>query len=190
LWARRPLEGGRRHGWGHTFGWEIEIGLRGVTVWNEQGIAVDFPAILPGGEVVGPWGWLLRRDVAGFALDADDGLWRRFSAAEERGKRFRLTSIEDRNQNRIALRYEEVRLVEGEDSAGRRIRVAPAQNGRIGALEMKNAVSQGRWVAFASYAYDEQGNLVTAEDADGFSSHYAYDEEHRLTADTVGCRCS
>jgi YD repeat-containing protein len=89
-------DAGLGYGWGHTFGWEIEIGRRQITVWNEQGIAVEFPMIADGGEVVGPWGWLLRRDGAGFALDADDGAWRLFSTTDGRGKRYRLTADTDR----------------------------------------------------------------------------------------------
>ena len=50
-------------GWAHTFGWEVEVGRRQITVWNEQGTAVDFPMIPVGGETLGPWGWVLRREV-------------------------------------------------------------------------------------------------------------------------------
>jgi RHS repeat-associated protein len=177
-------DAGLGYGWGHTFGWEIEIGRRQITVWNEQGIAVEFPMIADGGEVVGPWGWLLRRDGAGFALDADDGAWRLFSTTDGRGKRYRLTAIEDRNRNRIALTYEKDRLIEVVDSAGRGIRVRSTDDGRIASLEVKNAVARGEWVVFASYTYDDRGNLSAARDADGVSAHYAYDDDHRLTADT------
>src|SRR3954469_9045992 len=38
---------GLGHGWGHTFGWEIEVRRRHITVWNEQGVAVDFPMMKP-----------------------------------------------------------------------------------------------------------------------------------------------
>ena len=180
--ARR--DAGLGFGWGHTFGWEIEVGRRHVRVWNEQGIAVDFPSIDAGAEVVGPWGWLLRRDNAGFALDADDGVWRHFTAADERGKRYRLAAVEDRNRNRIALTYEEGKLVEVLDSAGRVIRFTSTREGRIASIEVKNAVAQGQWVAFGTYTYDERGDLTTATDADGLTARYAYDEEHRLTCDT------
>jgi RHS repeat-associated protein len=111
-------------------------------------------------------------------------VWRRFSPTSKEGKRHRLTAIEDRNHNRIALTYRNEALVEIVDSAGRTIRVGTTAEGRIASLEVKNAAQQGRWVAFAAYGYDEHGNLLAARDADGFSSRYAYDDEHRLTADT------
>jgi RHS repeat-associated protein len=173
---------GLGYGWGHTFGWEVEVGRRGIRVWNEQGIAVDFPMVPVGGEAVGPWGWLLRREAWGFAVDADDEVWHVF-AESVRGKRYRLTGIEDRNRNRIALAYEGDRLVGVTDSAGREIRVLSTKEGRIASIQVRNAVAQGRWIAFGSYEYDQHGNLLRAVDADGYSSQYQYDEGHRLTSD-------
>ncbi len=174
---------GLGYGWGHTFGWAIEVERRRIRVWNEQGVAVDFPVFNSGGEVIGPWGWLLRRDDGGFSLDVDDGVWRLFAPADEQGKRYRLAAVEDNDRNRIALNYDEDRLVEVVDSGGRVIRIPSTKEGRIASIEVKNAVAQGQWVAFASYTYDNRGNLVGATDADGFSAHYEYDDDHRLTAD-------
>ena len=176
-------DAGLGFGWGHTFGWEIEVGRRSITVWNAHGVAVDFPMIHAGAEAIGPWGWVLRRETWGFAVDADDGLWHLFSVAEDDGQRFRLSAIEDRNRNRIALTYDDGKLVEVKDSAGRVIRVESTKEGRIASLHVQNAASQGQWIAFAKYTYDERGDLIGAADADGFSSSYAYDEDHRLVTD-------
>ena len=170
-------------GWAHTLGWEVEVQRRRITVWNEQGIAVDFPVIPVGGEALGPWGWVLRREPWGFAVDADDGLWHLFSAGDEAGKRFKLTAIQDRNKNRIAITYEDDRLVEVVDSAGRTIRVLSTKEGRIASFQVKNAIAEGRWIAFATYGYDDSGRLVSATDADGFSARYGYDDADRLTDD-------
>ena len=175
---------GLGYGWGHTFGWEIEVGRQRIRVWNEQGIAVDFSMMAVGAEVVGPWGWLLRREASKFALDADDGVWRLFSPTDERGHRYRLAVIRDRNGNAITPTYKDGRLSQVIDSAGRVIRVRSSPEKRIASLEVQNAVAEGKWIAFATYAYDERGDLVSAQDADGFSAHYAYDDEHRLAADT------
>ncbi len=175
---------GLGYGWGHTFGWEIEVTRREIRVWNEQGVAVDFPAILVGDQIVGPWGWLLRREPWGFAVDADDGVWRMFSAPDERGKRCRLTAIEDFNGNRISLVHDGDKLIKVVDSVGRIIRVSSTRSGRIASIEIQNAASQGRWIPFATYAYDDDGNLISAIDADGFSATYEYDDEHLLVSDT------
>ena len=126
---------------------------------------------------------MLRRETWGFAVDADDGVWHMFSAGDEAGKRFRLTAIQDRNKNRIALTYEDNRLVEIVDSAGRLVRVLSTKEGRIASFQVKNAVDEGRWIAFATYGYDDTGRLVSAMDADGFTARYGYDEDNRLTDD-------
>jgi RHS repeat-associated protein len=177
-------DAGLGFGWGHTFGWEIEVRRRSIIVWNEQGIAVDFPMIPQGADVIGPWGWVLRREAWGFAVDADDGVWHLFSASEDEGKRWRLTAIEDRNKNRIALTYDDGRLVEVKDSAGRTIRITPTREGRMASIQVIDATAQGQAVTFATYTYDARGNLVSVTDADGFAAHYAYDDDHRLTSDT------
>lgn len=176
-------DAGLGFGWAHTFGWEIEVTRRRVTVWNEQGVGVDFPPVRQGEEIIGPWGWVLRREAWGYAVDADDGLWHLFSHADDDGRRFRLTAIEDRNKNRIALTYDDGRLVEVKDSAGRAVRLSSTREGRIAAVHVQNAISQGQWIAFATYAYDARGDLVSVTDADGFTARYAYDDDHRLTSD-------
>jgi RHS repeat-associated protein len=174
---------GLGHGWAHTFGWEIEVQRRALVVWSDEGIAVDFPALAIGTEAIGPRGWLLRREAEGFVLDTGDGLRRTFAAADEHGQRFRLTAILDRNENRIALTYDGARLAQVIDSAGRTVRVLSTGAGRILSLSAYNAAGRGRWIVFASYAYDNAGNLVRATDAEGYAASYAYDAEHRLTLD-------
>jgi RHS repeat-associated protein len=177
-------DAGLGFGWAHSLGWQIEVGRREIVVWNEQGIATRFPGIEAGEERIGPWGWLLRRSKEGFWLDADDGVFRFFVPADESGKCFRLDAVEDLNGNRITLRYDDDgQLAEVDDSAGRTIRMRATREGRIASIEVKNAAVRGRWVPFASYAYDAAGNLVSVTDAEGFASEYAYDGEHLLTAD-------
>src|SRR6185369_1103859 len=72
-------------GWGHTLGWQVEVERRRILVWNQQGTSTEFPMIPVGGEVLGPWGWVLRREAWGFAIDANDGLWRIFSQGDAEG---------------------------------------------------------------------------------------------------------
>lgn len=171
-------------GWGHTLGWQIEVERRRILVWTQQGTSVEFPMIPAGGEALGPWGWVLRRESWGFAVDANDGVWRAFSESFDDGKRWRLTAIDDRNRNRIAVTYEDGRLAEIKDSAGRVIRVKTTPEGRIASFEALNAVQNGRWVAFARYLYDPHGNLVAAADADNHTQRFEYDDRHLLTLDT------
>ncbi|WP_437933254.1 hypothetical protein [Sorangium sp. So ce341] len=46
---------------------------------------------------------------------------------------------------------------------------------------MKNAASQGRWIALATYLHDERGDLAVVADAEGHQTRYTYDE-HRLVS--------
>ena len=107
-----------------------------------------------------------------------------FSTSFDEGKTFRLTAIDDRNKNRIALTYDDGKLVEVKDSAGRIIKVTSTKEGQITSLQVKNAEHQGQWIRFARYEYDDKGRLVRVQDADDYAWTYAYDEHNRLVRDT------
>jgi RHS repeat-associated protein len=175
---------GLGYGWAHSLGWWVEVTRKRVTVWNEKGVAVHFSVPQIGHSVQGDWGWVLRRELWGFAVDAMDEMWRVFSTSFDEGKTFRLTAIEDRNKNRVAITYDDGKLAEVKDSAGRLIKITSTREGRIASLQVKNAEHQGQWVAFARYEYDDKGRLVRATDADDYSWTYAYDDFNRLVRDT------
>ncbi|WP_437635864.1 RHS repeat-associated core domain-containing protein [Sorangium sp. So ce854] len=179
--AARSRDTGLGHGWSHSLGWTIDVHRTRIEVWTGSGGVVVFPVLPIGAQTLGPKGWVLRREPWGFAIDAGDDLWRIFSVTEADGKRYRLSAIDDRNRNRIALSYEAGRLVEIADSAGRRVRVTSTPEGRIESLQAKNAWAQGRWVVFAHYKYDAAGDLVSVRDADGHTTTYTY-EDHLLTS--------
>ena len=171
-------------GWGHSLGWFVEVERRRVRVWNDKGICVSFPVPQIGHSVQGDWGWVLRRELWGFAVDANDEVWRVFSVTFDEGKTFRLSAIDDRNKNRIALTYDDDKLVEVMDSAGRIIKVTSTAEGLITSLQVKNAEHQGQWIRFARYEYDDKRRLVRVTDADDHSWRYQYDEYNRLVRDT------
>lgn len=172
-------------GWTHSLAWRVELGRRAIRVWNDRGIAVDFDAGLAvGAEAIGRSGWLLRREAAGFTVDVDDGLVRRFGAAAPGGREYLLTSIEDRSGNRVELRYDGGRLASAIDSVGREVRFAPGEAGRVAAVLVKNAAAQGRWVTFARYEHDAGGCLARALDAEGHAWSYTYDSARRLASHT------
>lgn len=177
----RKREVGIGYGWSHSLAWQIEVRRGALVVWNEQGVSVEFPQVDPGNSVLGPWGWVLRAETWGYALDTTEGKWLLFS--ERQGDIYKLTAIEDRNRNRITLSYEDGVLVEIVDSVGRSLRVTSDTVGRISAISVLNAASQGRWIALIRYVYDERGNLASATDPDQHSWRYSYDELHRMTED-------
>jgi RHS repeat-associated protein len=172
-------------GWAHTWNWEIEVKRRGLVVWSDEGIAVDFARVEIGAEVIGPWGWLLRRERERFVLDKGDGILRVLAAVDDAGARWKLIELRDRNANKIELTYDaEGRLAEIVDSAGRVVAIENTRAGRIASVHVHNARAQGRWMAVARYAYDDAGNLAAAFDAEGHVARYAYDDQHRLVCET------
>jgi RHS repeat-associated protein len=172
-------------GWASSWSWEIEARRRVLVVWTDEGIAVDFPALDTGTEHVGPWGWSLRRDRERITLDTGDGVRRIFAATDETARLWVLVELRDRNDNRIELTYDDAgHLVEVVDSAGRVVRVLMTRSGRIVGLHVYNARARGQWIAVARYAYDVEGNLAAAIDAEGYAARYQYDDEHRLTRHT------
>jgi RHS repeat-associated protein len=175
---------GLGYGWAHSLGFRLEVKRRAVRLWTDEGIPVDFPRTAGGGEVLGPWGWVLRKESWGYELDQGDGLSRSFAESLEGGRSFLLTAVADRCGNRVELLYDHGRLTEARDSVGRRVRFPRASGDRIAAVEVCNAASQGRWIALARYVYDDLGRLVSATDPEGFTSRYAYDERNLLTAHT------
>jgi YD repeat-containing protein len=178
--AAQGRDVGLGFGWAFTLGWSIAVRRRTLDVWNGNGTTVTFDHLAPGEATTGNEGYLLRRDADGFVLDAGDDLVRTFREPLEDGAVYRLTEVRDANGNAIRLSYDQGRLVEIVDAAGRRIRVATTPEGRIGALLVKNAEHQGKWLTFATYSYDTDGNLVSATNADGHETRYTYGEDHLL----------
>src|SRR6185437_3972001 len=74
-------------------------------------------------------------------------------------------------------------------AAGRVVRVRRTPDGRIGALEIKNAPEQGRWITLRAYTYDARGDLIadtyedhrltSRTDPEDLTFHFLYDEQGR-----------
>jgi RHS repeat-associated protein len=171
-------------GWTHTLAWRIKTTRRVIQVWTDEGVSVDFPLIREGEEILGSWGWILHRRSTGYVLDKNDGLKWIFDGPVGEDSEWRLSGVEDRCGNKISLAYEGGRLSEVRDSVGRRVRFTRGPRGCIGAVEVLNAASQGKWVAFETYEYDVGGRLISATDAEGYARSYAYDERNLLVRHT------
>jgi RHS repeat-associated protein len=172
-------------GWASSIAWEIELGPSSATVLTGDGILVPFEELPAVGEaVLGPAGWVLRRERDGFSLDTGQRTVRRFGPIEPGGSRFCLLAIEDLRGNRIEIRREAQRLTSVVDSAGRVVRLVAGDDGRVRALEVNDGV---RWIRRAAFSYDAAGHLVAVTDALGHARRYRYDAWHRLVAETDRC---
>jgi RHS repeat-associated protein len=165
-------------GWSHSFAWALEVRRRTVVVWTDDGTTVELDALRVGEQVIGDWGWLLRRGATGYVLDIDDGVQRHFAVPPVALRRWPLTALEDRNHNRIEIGRDGERITEVRDSVGRVIRFVPDKDGRI--AEVRVEVAPGSEAVLASFQYDNAGDLVLARDADGQSAGYAYQAEHLM----------
>jgi RHS repeat-associated protein len=170
-------------GWSHTFSWRVEVHRRHLRLLTDDGRHVDFALLDVGASATSRAGWTLTREEDGYVLDTNRGLARRFAVADARGRTWLLTAVRDLHDNQITLTYTDGALVEILDSAGRIVRVQTTPQGRIASIAVRNAASQGRWITFATYGYDREGDLVGARGPDGESWAYAY-QDHKLTRET------
>ncbi|WP_437620333.1 RHS repeat-associated core domain-containing protein [Sorangium sp. So ce1151] len=178
--AARDRDVGLGFGWSHSLAWEIEQRRRTVRVWNPEGTFSEGALPAVGESLATPRGMLTRYEW-GYSLRSDDRLVRVFSAHDAAGSRFRLSMVVDRNDNTIELRYRDGALDAILDSARRLIRVRRHRDGRIAAFEVKNSQHQGRWTAFRTYEYNENGDLAAAVDRAGHAMRFSYDD-HLLTS--------
>jgi RHS repeat-associated protein len=171
-------------GWAFSLGWQVVERRRSVRVITFDGVEHDFGPVEPGIAVIGPHGWLVHREGDGFRLDIPDGQRLFFDVRVPSGEGLlhKLSAIADRSNNRIVLSYEKGQLAQVTDAVGRVVRVLRGPHGRIASLEARNAVEQGRCVAFARYFYDALGRLTGVEDADGYLTTFEYDERNLLTS--------
>jgi len=174
---------GLGYGWTHSLGWRVEVKTHRVRVWTETGVWIELPKPDVDHTAQGPYGWLLTRNAQGYVLDADDGVFREFFETAPNSDEHLLTSVRDRQGNRISLKYEGARLWEATDSVGRVIRFESTDSVHITGIDGFDASSQ-QWARFYSYGYDEQGNLASATDAEGHAGRYRYDARHLLTEQT------
>ncbi|WP_438001822.1 RHS repeat-associated core domain-containing protein [Sorangium sp. So ce185] len=178
----RERDIGLGFGWSHSLAWAVELRRRSTVVVTADGIEEEFGLVSRDAGVIGPHGWVLHREGNGFSLDFPDGDRLLFEPdpGDRTQHRFRLAAQVDTFNNRIVLAYVEGRLAQVTDSAGRVLRLRPASAGRIGQIEFVSRAPGGRSVVFARYQYDKAGDLVAVTDADGHTTKYGYDGEHRL----------
>lgn len=166
-------------GWAHSLAWDLEVGRRDIVVRNGAGHVARFPMLREPGEQASLGTWGLVRTSDGFMLRPGDEFLHFFEPVDGDPRRHRLVAVSFRNRGVISLHYDRGRLVQIVDTAGRNVRLGHNQEGRIRSIVV--GAPGGQSVEFARYEYDPAGHLTGATDADGFATHYRYDDEHRLS---------
>ena len=176
--ARNLVEVGLGFGWTHSLAWSLEERRHEFLLRTGNGATETLPALREVGQQasVGPWG--IMRTESGYAVRPGNEFIHHFAKTQPGASVYRLVGVSYRARGRIVLGYEGDRLAHVTDTAGRRILFRGARDGRIGAIHVP--APDGQTITFARFEYDGRGDLVASVDADGYSTHYAYDEEHRL----------
>ena len=153
----------------------------GVTMLRmEDGRAVAFPPIAPGGEFyMRTERMTLRRTEKGYeAYSHDSLLTYRFDMRD--GGAWRMTRIENPDGLHIQLRFSNGRFSGLSDPAGRTVRAATDTNGRVTSLSFVTDKGEERLV---SYTYDGSGNMTGITDAMDKTTEMSY-SGHLMTEKT------
>lgn len=153
----------------------------GVTMLRmEDGRAVPFPAIAPGGEFyMRSERTTLRRTEKGYeAYSHDTLLTYRFDMRD--GRVWRLTHIENPDGLRVRLHFADGKLAGLTDPAGRRVQATTDGKGRI--TELSFVTEKGN-ETLVSYTYDKEGNMTGITDALGKTTRMTY-SGHLMTEKT------
>jgi RHS repeat-associated protein len=185
--ASTGYEGTLGSGWNHSY--EIHLwhdaAQQMVILRDEEGHLEGFSEIALGGQSVHPLhgSTLQRPDERAYRLTRPDGLTYTFSevsnrtAGKDEKNALRLTGIENRNGCRVSLRYDGLRLAELDDHTGRRIafRYITLRSGSVRLSELRLVLEPPLGSSIlASFAYDDEGRLTSAFDANLNPYRYAY----------------
>ena len=181
------------HGWSHAFGWRVRVRRQSTEVHDGDARKQIFDAVPRAGESVkNGLGWALSRDGSGLSLRLpSEGLTYRFGADLGHGWHH-LASVTDRNGNTITIRRDHRGvLLEIIDSVGRPIRFSTDDKGRVVMASVPTEPTHKDWMELARYLYDEDGNLASVTDAEGYTASYLYSNhlmvEHRSVSGLSYC---
>ncbi|HMA97137.1 MAG TPA: RHS repeat-associated core domain-containing protein [Polyangiaceae bacterium] len=173
----KHIDRGLGWGWAHCLDWELRREGGRIRVTSGMGHDETFITPEPGGVTdAGPW--YLRSQGDNYVLRAGSEFRHHFAPDEADPDHFRLIMVSYRKRGIIGLHYEGGRLATAIDSVGRYINFVRDREGRVTSIEVPPPEGPAR--IFARFRYDHEGSLVEAIDADGNSTTYAYDAQHRL----------
>jgi RHS repeat-associated protein len=168
-------------GWSHAWSWYARVRAGRVLVYDGEGVVIRFGLPGDGERALGPFGRSLRRKGADLILENQSGRTRVFR--ESSASTFCLAEVRDRNDNVVAVSWNDGRVVGLVDSVGRTV-------------EARRSGSEEQWIAsstdahgrvsrrtLCTYTYDKRGALVSVADAGGAVMEYTYDEDFLLVSE-------
>ncbi len=177
----RRADVGIGYGWTHSLAWRLEEHRDHALIRAGDGTRTVIPLPRPGDQLrAGAWG-ILR--IGELYVIRPGNEFIHYFERDPGTSHFRLAFVRYRNRGAISLQYEPSprggsALARVIDSVGRVILFERTPEGRTSSITCPD--SRGNAIVFARYAYDSEGNLVSAAEADGSVTSYAYDDEHKL----------
>ncbi|WP_325101000.1 RHS repeat-associated core domain-containing protein [Pseudomonas sp. S30] len=183
--------------WSVPYEVSVRIQADRLLYQDEQARVIDMGQIALGDAVFSAGeGISVRRAQNGELLieDISSGLYRLFEPAPEDASLLRLSTLGDRNDNRIYLDYDDQgRLTQLRDTFDR-VRISLLAHARwprrVGRIE--RVLEDGSIQILASYDYDNYGDLSEVRNSlDQVQRRFAYDQQRRLTQHLTpaGLRC-
>ena len=174
----RKADLGMGFGWTHSLAWRLEEHRDHLLVRAGDGTRTVLPLPRNPDEQIrmGAWGVYRAGDLY---VVRPGNEFIHFFERQAGTDYFRLAFVKFRSRGVISLQYEGASLARVVDSVGRVILLERTIEGRVSSISVPD--TSGRSIVFARDGYDSAGNLVTAADAEGAITTYAYDDEHRLT---------
>jgi len=172
---------GRNRDWGYGRGWTFSYNMAyysdsaSIVVQQMDGRLNRYYEKTGGGYIrpAGVFDSLEQYQPGKFRLLMNDGSIYFFDNAAHK----KLTKIQDRNNNSIALAYTDTLLTQITDPSGRNLQFTWT-NGRMTKLTDPNIIPARQVL----YEYDNQGNPIKVTDPLGNFMEYKYDDESKMTA--------
>lgn len=198
IWTRQYRSGDVREGWfgqgwSHPLGVELALGAAHHHYHDASGRRVELPALAVGAEHFDAYEQLtLRRpDANTWHLDAKDGTTQIFTRAREDLWLLPLAALQDRNGNRLSLKYRSPpdepftpwRPEAITDAAGRLVQLAWDDSAHLASITLQSPprgspapplASGDRPLTLARYTYSAEGDLESFTDAVGARRSYAW----------------
>ena len=176
--SMREVDVGMGFGWSHSLGWMIHEKRRMLSLVTGDGRQLEVPRPLEVGGFERSGAFGVYRGGEFYVVNPGNEFEHHFTLVEPETSDYRLRLVRYRNRGHIALHYENGALARAVDAAGRVILFHTNAQRRITSIAVPDP--RGSTIVFARYAYDERGNMVAATDAEGNTTYYDYDDEHRI----------
>ncbi|MFE4251643.1 putative T7SS-secreted protein [Streptomyces sp. NPDC056910] len=187
---RRRVESGSRLGrwfgrsWTSTLDQRLEIDAEGVILVTEDGLLLTYAHPAPGVPTLPTHGsrrWPLDRVEGGYTV-TDPYTGRTWHFADRGEGLAVLEQIDDRNGNWITFEHDaQGTPLSVVSSGGHRLKVT-VDGGRVTALHLVGAGSDGSDQEIKRYGYTEAGDLTQVFNSSGLPLQFTYDDRGRVTS--------